>query len=122
MRPDCCRPPLAPIAYPRMNVWANRLGRRPVRLAMEILALACVLSATYVMCSDDTDCEHAVRANNINLALLVCHDEYLATNDPQTGARLANVQRRSGDLPTARALATNLLATTARSDALQILG
>src|SRR5262245_38480293 len=104
--------------------WTNRRLRHRARIASKVLVLvSSILGLKYVICTPGAvDCEHTARSNNLNHALLVCRDEYLATQAPATGARLANILRRSRNFATARALANNLLATSARSDALQVLG
>lgn len=103
-----------------MTLWADKRSGRRIRIAA-ILALLGAFALRHVLRTPD-DCEHAARGNDINRALVVCREEYLATNDPWTGAWLANVLRRSGNRGDARALATNLLATPARSNAFQVLG
>jgi tetratricopeptide (TPR) repeat protein len=102
--------------------------RRPqlkprVRTAAKLLAMVGVLGAKYVICQPgDPDCAHAVREGNDGLAVIVCEREYRSTQDPATGAKLANALRRTGRREAASALANTLLATSARSDALQVLG
>lgn len=82
-----------------------------------------LLGAKYVICQPgEPDCAHAVREGNDGLAVIVCEREYTRTQDPATGAKLANALRRSGQRQAASALANTLLATSARSDALQVLG
>lgn len=82
-----------------------------------------LLGAKYVICQpSEPDCAHAVRESNDGLAVIVCEREYTYTQDPATGAKLANALRRSGQRQAASALANSLLATSARSDALQVLG
>jgi tetratricopeptide (TPR) repeat protein len=103
-----------------MTTWGDKPHRQPVRFA-PILFLVGALVLKYRVLAPE-DCEHAALGNDINRALVVCREEYLATNDPWTGARLANIWRRSRNFTDAQALATNLLATPARSDALQVLG
>src|SRR4029079_2579666 len=94
-----------------------------VRTAAKVLAMVGVLGAKYVICQpSEPDCAHAVREANDGLAVIVCEREYTLTNDPATGAKLANALRRSGQREAASALANTLLATSARSDALQVLG
>jgi len=67
-------------------------------------------------------CEQAVRTGNAAVAIATCQDEYRRTEDPRTGALLANALRRAGDLDAASSLANALLATTASADALFVLG
>lgn len=107
-----------------MRMWGDKPYRRPARFApifVPIFFLLGMLALKYLLLVPE-DCEHTALGNDINRALVVCREEYLATNDPWTGARLANIWRRSRNFTDARALATNLLATPARSDALQVLG
>jgi tetratricopeptide (TPR) repeat protein len=105
-----------------MTMWADWPSKERAWFASKIIVLLGVLGMQYVTCSSDPDCGHAVQRSPINIALVVCQQEYKTTNDPHTGARLANLWRRSGNKADAKALANNLLATPARSDALQVLG
>ena len=68
------------------------------------------------------DCWTASLRESPRLAADVCERAYLRTNDPWTGARLADAQRRSGNLAVAGALANGLLVTDARADALWVIG
>jgi tetratricopeptide (TPR) repeat protein len=97
---------------------------RRLRTAVKAVALVCVLGAKYATClrDDALDCARAVRDGNDGLAAVVCEREYAQTRVPATGARLANALRRGGNLQGATAISTDLLATTARADAMQILG
>jgi eukaryotic-like serine/threonine-protein kinase len=63
----------------------------------------------------------ATKAND-GVTILVCQDEYARTNDPRVGIELAKALRRTGKLREAATLATELLATPARADALYTLG
>lgn len=63
----------------------------------------------------------APKANDAT-TILVCQDEYVRTNDPRVGSELANALRRTGQLREAATVATELLATPARADALYTLG
>ncbi|HET7501462.1 MAG TPA: CHAT domain-containing protein [Kofleriaceae bacterium] len=81
-----------------------------------------VLGAKYLTCVQaEMSCLRATRASDDGLAAVVCEREYARTRDPATGARLASALRRSGQ-DSAEALANVLLATTARADALTVLG
>jgi tetratricopeptide (TPR) repeat protein len=104
-----------------MRPWVAKWSERAARIAPKILALFGMLSLRYQVSLPES-CERTAQSNDINRALVVCREEYLATNDPRTGAQLANVLRRSRNFADAQALATNLLATPARSDAFQVLG
>jgi tetratricopeptide (TPR) repeat protein len=91
--------------------------------AVKVLALVGVLGVKYVSCDPtELDCRHASREGNDGLAVIVCEREYARTQDPAIGVTLANALRRSGKRQAAAALANNLTATAARSDALQVLG
>jgi tetratricopeptide (TPR) repeat protein len=68
------------------------------------------------------DCEQAVRTGNAGVAVAACQEEYKRTEDPRTGAHLANALRRAGDLDGAGNLASALIATSASADALYVLG
>ncbi|MEJ7596581.1 MAG: CHAT domain-containing protein [Kofleriaceae bacterium] len=81
-----------------------------------------VLAAKLALCvPHELDCAHAIRASTNGMAALVCEREFARTQDPVTGARLASMLRRSGNLDAAAAIATGLLATDARADAMQVL-
>jgi len=106
-----------------MIVQRHRPSGHRARIASKVLALVSLLGAKYVTCQPaELDCEHAVRESNASLGVLVCQQEYVRTEDPATGVRLANSLRRSRNFSAASAIANNLLATSARSDALQVLG
>ncbi|MEO7730734.1 MAG: hypothetical protein ABIY55_07165 [Kofleriaceae bacterium] len=68
------------------------------------------------------DCWTASIREAPRLAAEVCERAYLRTGDPWTGARLADAQRRTGNLAVAGALANGLLVTGARADALWVIG
>lgn len=106
-----------------MTVHHLPLSEPRIRAALKALALVAMLSAKFVLCeAPDPDCRHAVRDGNDGLAVIVCEREYTRTQVPETGALLANALRRSGRPQEAAALANVLLATSARADALQVLG
>lgn len=65
--------------------------------------------------------EVAVKGNDAT-TVLVCKDEYTRSNDPKVGLELASALRRSGKLQDAGIIASELLATPVRSDALRVLG
>lgn len=99
--------------------WLNE-GRR--RVAPRVLALVGVLGIQLVAWElARQDCARAVEGNNLSDALEICRAEYLATNDPFTGARYADQWRRS-DREGARAFVTTLIGTRAQPDAYQVLG
>ena len=100
--------------------WSNR---PTARIASKAVALLGVLGAKYATCQpDELDCARAISDASDGVAVLVCKQEYVRTHDPATGAKLANVLRRTGNLLEASALASTLVATSAQSDALQVLG
>jgi tetratricopeptide (TPR) repeat protein len=68
------------------------------------------------------DCLEVARKGNDAATILVCSDDYARAGDPTTGAQLADALRRTGKLREAATVATELLATPARADALQTLG
>ncbi len=106
-----------------MNVGRLQFREPWARAAAKALALVGVLSMKFVSCEPrEPDCRHAVRETNDGLAVIVCEREYRRTYDPAIGALLANSLRRSGNRREASALANTLLATSAQSDALQVLG
>ncbi|HEY0476699.1 MAG TPA: CHAT domain-containing protein [Kofleriaceae bacterium] len=67
------------------------------------------------------DCAAAVR-NASRGALEVCQHEYQLTGDPKSGSLLANVMYSRNDSVGASAIAMQLVHTSTRSDALQLLG
>lgn len=97
-------------------------GAEAARVAGKMLLLVAALAAEYTTCGrTELDCAHAVSEASDSVGVVVCEREYARTHDPQTGARLANSMRRSGDVIGAHAIATSLLMTPARADAMQIL-
>src|SRR4051812_24663068 len=106
-----------------MTVHYLALSEPRMRAALKALALVGMLSAKYVTCEpSEPDCRHAYRDGQDGLAVIVCEREYTRTLDPATGVLLAKALRRCNKLEEASALANTLLATSARSDVLQILG
>ena len=101
--------------------------RRLLRLAM-VVGL-CGLSAVIlgrrfdtIPGGDRSDCAATFRTAPADLAVRTCQREYEHSKDPRTGARLAHVLKKAGDVENARRMATSLLATVARADALYVLG
>jgi tetratricopeptide (TPR) repeat protein len=87
------------------------------------LVLLAALGIYWVWChATELDCERAANEASDGIAVLVCKREYQRTGDPDTGLRLANALRRSNDIPSASAIATSLIASTASGNALQTLG
>jgi len=67
------------------------------------------------------DCADAVHDKRPDAAQ-VCQREFQRTQDPTTGLLLAKTLHNDGDLAAAKWIATRLLATPVRSDALYLLG
>lgn len=110
----------------RAAVAPHRRRRRWLRLAIPAGLLAAVTAAALVRYLPRTgrlDCATAAaRAEPPSVIVLSCQEEYERTHDPATGVHLATALRRSGNRAAATAIASELLATEARSDAFWILG
>jgi tetratricopeptide (TPR) repeat protein len=92
-------------------------------ISIAALALGGVLLVKRVLDRPaEQDCATAARSATAGAAVLVCQREYERTRHPATGARLANSLLQSGSSEAAGALANNLLTTSARADALYVLG
>ncbi len=100
-------------------------GRSLVRrLTRQLLRLVVVSAITWIVLVSRrprVSCE-AASGLSITLALESCEREFLQGDDPLTGARLAEAHRIAGDRAIAGAIANGLLVTTARADALWVLG
>ena len=72
--------------------------------------------------SPGLDCRTASATAPAKLAATVCEREYLQSAAPEIGARLADAERRRGNVAVAGALANGLLVTSARADALWVIG
>ena len=72
--------------------------------------------------NSDLDCQTATRTAPDGVAVTVCQREYEGTKDPVAGKFLADALRRSGNLDAAQAIANDLLGTSVRGEALQVLG
>jgi hypothetical protein len=70
----------------------------------------------------ELDCRTAAAQASADDTIAACERAYLRTADPDTGARLAEAQRRVGHRAVAGAIANGLLVTSARADALRVLG
>lgn len=105
---------------------APRLERmvrpRPRILRRLAWAAAGALLATTLLRGAAPDCQTASLRGSPALAAEVCERAYLRTGDPWTGVRLADAQRRSGNVAVAGALANGLLVSDARADALWVIG
>lgn len=110
--PDPARPaPLARVARPR----------RRTLYRMAKLTLLGGVAGSLLAWRTDPACS-AMSETSPAAAARVCEREYLRTGDPATGARLAQAERDRGDLIAASAIARGLLATSARGNALRVLG
>jgi hypothetical protein len=79
---------------------------------MGAFVLAVVDAKLTISQPDASDCLHAERGLDTEAAVIICQHEYDRTKDPATGALLA----------AASAVATTLLTSPARSDALTAFG
>jgi tetratricopeptide (TPR) repeat protein len=102
----------------------RRRQRRLVASAMAAAAAIAVAAAGLGARDRDPppSCREAVRGGNDAVTILVCKDEYTRTADPRVGVDLANALRRAGQLDQATAVASQLLATPVKADALYTLG
>jgi tetratricopeptide (TPR) repeat protein len=111
------RSTLAPAARAR-----SRIARR-LPWILVLAALVAGLAATLLIYRHRApDCRAAARAATDAIAVSVCEREFEGTGDPAVGVLLADAQRRLGNMNVASAIASGLLATPHRADALQILG
>lgn len=92
-----------------------------VRIVLAAGLVAVVAVVLGVRASRQHDCATASRLDSDSTAVIVCQREYDRTKLPLTGVYLADAYRRADNLEAASALANELLATTARADALQTL-
>jgi tetratricopeptide (TPR) repeat protein len=102
----------------------RRWIRRAIRWSIPVLTLigVVVLVVRFVALSPrELDCAAASRTGP-GVAAVTCQREYERTRQPQAGIYLADALRRTGNRGAASALATGLLGTELRGDALQILG
>jgi hypothetical protein len=70
----------------------------------------------------DADCQTASARATPAQAAATCERAYLRTGEPATAVRLADAQHRLGNHAVAGAIARGLLGTTARADALRVMG
>lgn len=89
--------------------------------ALTFVGVLVLVLKSFVFSSKELDCVNASRKTTPANAVLICRAEYQRTRQPLTGAYLADVLRRSGNLADATAIAKELLTTDMRADALQIL-
>lgn len=109
-RPARARPP-----------WRRRLV--PVALALGLGAVITGRHSQFASVAHERDCAAVAHQDPVDIAIRICRAEYKQTGEPRTGARLAFVLNKyKTDVEEARRLATKLLTTSARPDALQVLG
>jgi hypothetical protein len=106
--------PLTRIAHPP----PRRFGWLIAAIGGALFAFALAL----VGGAAEPDCRVASETAAPEVAAAVCERAYQRTRDPEMGARLADAQRRTGNRAVAAALAHSLLATSARADALRVIG
>jgi tetratricopeptide (TPR) repeat protein len=117
---DGTHEPAVPLERPvrARRSWLGRL----LRLAIVCVGLAIVARISDIRLLDrGRECAAAVREARQD-AVAVCQRAYQDNQDPVIGVRLANALYAAGDKPAAAELATQLLSTSQRSDALHILG
>ncbi len=101
--------------------WVRQRGRGLSTLVVGV-GLGMVLFAKFQTCKESQpSCKEAWKRGDDTLAVLLCAKEYERTKDPRTGAILANAMRDDQPLA-ARQVAIGLLETSARADALFVLG
>ncbi len=118
-----------PLAYQARRLLAT-LGlrnrtRRAIVSAIVVGAALIVGAAAFFLVGKywQRDCDLAIREiEDVVAARGVCEREYARTQDPGTGAKLASLLERTEKFHEASELANSLLATSARGDALQVLG
>jgi tetratricopeptide (TPR) repeat protein len=108
-----------PLERPRLT--APRLGRW-LSHWITWLAWAGILGMTLADRPDRRDCATTANASPAGVAAVVCEREYRRTGDPATGIHLANSLRRNRNIIAAKEIARGLQETSARGDALRILG
>lgn len=116
---ETLKPPSASVARSRRQ-WV----RRSIILLIPALTFAGVAALVlkfFVFAEKELDCATASRTMSPGNAVLICQREYQRTKRPLTGAYLADVLRRSGDLTAASGIARELLSTEVQGDAQQIL-
>jgi tetratricopeptide (TPR) repeat protein len=125
MREETKRGPALPLHRPARV--RPSLTRRLVRLLL-VVGL-CGLCAAILgrriditVTSTQPDCAALARTDPTAQVVATCRREFDRTKDPKTGARLAHVLRKAGQAEDARRIATSLLRTLARADALRVLG
>lgn len=90
--------------------------------ALTLTGVAVLVVKFVVLSPRELDCATAYRTAAPGVAVVVCQRESERTRQPQTGIYLADALRRTGNSVAASALATDLLVTEVRGDALQLLG
>jgi len=114
--------------WPSMHalVVALERGRRRrwhgIGLGIAALAIAAIVTLSRQGSDAPPTCAEVAPRGNDGVTILVCKDEYARTNDPKVGIKAAEALSRTGALGEAATLATELLATPVRADALYTLG
>jgi tetratricopeptide (TPR) repeat protein len=98
--------------------WARRIPGLLARAA----ALTAVLGVKYVVCTDEIDCADLPLDTSAGILAQVCGREYEESRDPKIGLHYAKALHRLGNRAAAREVATALLVTSVRADALLLLG
>src|SRR5678816_4526128 len=104
---ETLKPPSSSVVRPR------RQGiRRLIILlipALTFVGVAALVLKLFVFSEKELDCATASRTMSPGNAVLICQREYQQTKLPLTGAYLADVLRRSGNLAAASGIARELL-------------
>jgi tetratricopeptide (TPR) repeat protein len=124
MREETKRGPALPLHRPaRLRPSLTRLVR--LLLVFALCGLCAVMLGRRIditVTGAQPDCAALARTDPTAHVLATCRREFDRTRDPKTGARLAHVLRKAGHVEDARRIATSLLRTLARPDALRVLG
>jgi tetratricopeptide (TPR) repeat protein/predicted Ser/Thr protein kinase len=113
--------------WPSMRELVAALGRSRRRRWLSVTGVAAAVAVVSLgLIAGDRDappsCAEATTKGIDAVTIVVCKDEYTRTNDPHAGALLAGALRRTRNVTEAAAVANELLATSARADALYNLG
>jgi tetratricopeptide (TPR) repeat protein len=112
---------MEPPTWPEWSSWRRR-RRRLAALVARITALVGVLALKFAVCDEEyVPCLNPSRDAPASLVVLACAREY-ETADPEIGVQYAHALARAGNDRAAATLATALLATSARADAMLVLG
>jgi tetratricopeptide (TPR) repeat protein/predicted Ser/Thr protein kinase len=114
--------------WPSMRALVSALerGRRRrwhgIGIGAAAIAIVAVVSLSRQGSDAPPTCAEVAPKGNDGVTILVCKDEYARSNDPKVGIKAADALRGTGALREATILATELLATPVRADALYTLG